>query len=186
MRLLLPFVLAIAVVNVAIPAAHADHLLQMRVAQAPPPDYQPAPAPPPGGYAPPPPGYQAAPPPPGYGYPPPGYGYARPPSKGTGLIIGGSIMVGLGAVWFLTAAAWRAVETTYWWDNGLGRTYFYTFIVLGALSELIGVPLLIAGIVKRSQYNQWAYQHPVADAVLKGIHVAAQPGGGGVGWGYAF
>jgi hypothetical protein len=104
-------------------------------------------------------GYQSPPPQQGYQNPPPQQTQTPPPPKGTGGIIAGSILTGLGVI-NLAATGMCFVEGG---DFGLG-TDVCVGVQLGAggFFVLLGVPLLIAGGVRRSRYKDWLQGNQVA------------------------
>ena len=107
---------------------------------------------------------------------------ARPPSKGTGLLITGSVLLGVGLVTVIstpsicrngTGAATTGVSTS--GCNNVGY-------VFGAAFGAVGLPLMIVGLVKRSNYNAWLADHPV----VSGLSLAPLAGGGALGWSTTF
>ena len=83
----------------------------------------------------------------------------EPPSRGIGLIIAGSVMTGLGV---LNLASTAVCKTDFYVDlvdqDGADLCFVVSLAVGGGLS-LIGIPLLITGLVQRSNYRAWKEQH---------------------------
>jgi hypothetical protein len=84
------------------------------------------------------------------------------PSSGVGLIIGGWITTGVGALNFATlpvcSADFYPRENR---DACVGFT-----VALGVAGVVIGLPMLIVGYNKRSEYKKWSSRHAVLDHVL--------------------
>jgi hypothetical protein len=139
-------------------------------AALPPAALPPAP-PPPAGALPP------GPPPPAYAVPmgPPGAmptspPSEEPPSKGTGFLITGIILSGVGVV---NLAASPICKTDLV-DPEIQNGCLVASLVLGGTLVAVGVPLIIVGVNKRSTYNEWKARHPVAS----GFGVAPVRSGG--------
>ena len=85
------------------------------------------------------------------------------PSSGVGLIIGGWITTGIGALNFATLPLCSA--DFYPREN---RDTCVTFTVaFGVAGVVIGVPMLIVGYNKRSHYKDWQSRHAVLDQLLR-------------------
>lgn len=105
------------------------------------------------------------------------------PSKGTGFLIAGVVLTGLGAVTVITTPSicktGTGTATTGKSTAGCER-FGYIF---GASLAVVGIPLMVVGLVKRSNYNAWLAEHPVAS----GLSLLPLAGGGGaLGWSTAF
>lgn len=172
MKIVLIGVSVLAVVIGTSGAARAQYV----PAPAPQP-YQPAPT-----YRPAPP-YQPYQPAPAYrpGYAQPGYAYAAAPPSGLGLIIGGSILTGVGLISLATAPACASFYNEA--SGNRGGCYASTVIV-GLVGLGIGVPLLVIGAIRQARFNRWA--HGGGYALLEGLTPTAGPGGGGMSWRYAW
>ena len=97
------------------------------------------------------------------------------PSKGTGFLIAGTVLTGLGAV---TVIATPSICKT---GSGAATTGKSTAgcerfgYIFGASLAVVGIPLMVVGLVKRSNYNAWLAEHPVASRLT----VSPLAGGGG-------
>ncbi|HRG98703.1 MAG TPA: hypothetical protein PLR99_20770 [Polyangiaceae bacterium] len=105
------------------------------------------------------------------------------PSKGTGFLIAGTILTGIGAV---TVIGTPSICKTGTGSATTGKStagcerFGYIF---GASLAAVGIPLMIVGLVKRSNYNAWMAEHPVASR----LSVSPLAGGGGaLGWSSTF
>lgn len=101
-----------------------------------------------------------------------------PPSKGTGYLITGAVLTGVGVVTVIgtpsicdtgTGAATTGKSTTGCKNVGY---------IFGASFAAVGIPLIIIGSVKRSHYNTWLAEHPV----VSGLSVTGLTGGAALGW----
>ena len=109
-------------------------------------------------------GPPVAPPPP----PPPPPEYATPPvaqveepSSGLGLVITGSVLIGVGGL----NLAISPVCVTDFYRNTVGATgskvCLYASLIAGGALFLSGIPLLIVGLMRRSEHRAWEAQQPV-------------------------
>ncbi|MCA9623855.1 MAG: hypothetical protein KC731_32760 [Myxococcales bacterium] len=121
---------------------------------------------------------QEAPPPEGF----PG-GYDPEPSKGTGMIIGGAILTGIGGLNLLTAPLCTVDDLIP--NADVQRGCVIGSLVVGGVGLAVGLPLLIVGVGQRSDYRDWEARHPYA-GWLKDIRVDASPGGASLGWSTSF
>jgi hypothetical protein len=140
-------------------------------------DGPPPAAPPP--EAAPPPMVAAPPPPPMLVAPPPGGGYVDAPSSGLGLLITGGVFTGLGVINLATAPICKA-DTQFSPDTQ--NVCLIASLAVGGTFLAVGVPLLIVGAGKRSTYNAWRAEHPVAS----GFGYQPVRGGGGLGFSTTF
>ena len=97
------------------------------------------------------------------------------PSSGTGLLIGGGITTGIGALNFLTGAI--ECSSSLVSSDNKDLCYGISF-GLGGAGLAIGVPMLIIGANKRAAYKEWLKEHPA----VEGLSVVPLPGGGAVGY----
>ena len=106
----------------------------------------------------------------------------RPPSKGTGFLITGVVLTGVGVVTVIGTPSicktGSGAATTGKSTEGCDRFGY----ILGATFGAVGIPLMIVGIVKRSNYNAWIAEHPV----VSGLSVTGVSGGGILGWSTTF
>jgi hypothetical protein len=147
----------------------------VRTAQAGPDDPQPAPAPPPPGYAP-------APPPPGYAPPPPGYGYAPPPSSGVGLIVTGSIFIGVGVLNLALAPVCKTDAVS----KSSQDVCLYASLGVGIGFTAVGIPLAVVGGSRRRAYNRWRQSHPVMATLAEGLQLTTGHDRAGLALGGSF
>ena len=104
-----------------------------------------------------------------------------PPSKGTGLIITGAILTGVGAVNLATLPLCGELytEDSYGEDaEDLKNLCVYSTLIVGVGTLAVGVPLLVVGLNRRAEYRRWQEQHPA----FAGMGVVAGPGGALLGW----
>ncbi|MBX3185745.1 MAG: hypothetical protein KF819_01970 [Labilithrix sp.] len=102
----------------------------------------------------------------------------RPPSKGTGLIIAGAIVGGLGVVNLATSPICRTDIVA----PSLQDTCFYAALIGGGVLLAVGVPMLIVGLNKQATYEEWKERN----RALAGVRVLTNPGGGGLGYEITF
>jgi hypothetical protein len=144
-------------------------------AQPPPPQPYPPPGYPPPQPYPPQPGY---PPQPAYGQPayapPPAY-YGPPPSNGVGLIVAGSIFLAVGVLNLITSPVCLTLN-----DHDTRDTCLYASLGVGGVFTAIGLPLLIAGGVKRRHYNEWVRSRQAM--VLEGLRLSFSRQSGSLMW----
>jgi hypothetical protein len=80
------------------------------------------------------------------------------PSKGTGLLIAGGVVTGVGLLFFVNAAVCQTNR-----DQSEREQNVCTAITasIGAVAVAIGVPMLVIGAIRRSAFQEWlrAY-HP--------------------------
>ncbi|MBK6463291.1 MAG: hypothetical protein IPF92_20135 [Myxococcales bacterium] len=111
---------------------------------------------------------------------PPSAAAGERPSKGTGFLVTGAVLMAVGAVTIIgtpsICAQGAGTATTGKTSAGCER-FGYIF---GASIAVAGLPLVIVGMVKRSNYNAWLAEHPVASRLT----VSPLAGGGGA-LGYA-
>ena len=101
-----------------------------------------------------------------------------PPSSGVGLLVTGAIFTGIGVLNLATAPICKtSVIQDNTQDLCLGLS-----LGIGGGFVAIGLPLLIVGGSKRSTYNEWKLQHPVAS----GFGVNVGKSGGNLGWSASF
>ncbi len=107
---------------------------------------------------------------------------ARPPSKGTGFLVTGVVLTAVGVVTVIGTPSicknGSGTATTGKSTEGCERFGY----ILGATFGAVGIPLMIVGIVKRSSYNAWLAEHPVAS----GLSMTGHSGGGMLGWSTTF
>jgi hypothetical protein len=118
-------------------------------------------------------------PPPIVAVPPPGGEYADAPSNGVGYLITGGIFTGLGVINLATAPICKA-DTQFTRDTQ--NACLIGSLAVGGTFLAVGVPLLIVGAGKRSTYNAWRAEHPIAS----GFGYQAVRGGGGLGFSSTF
>ncbi len=104
------------------------------------------------------------------------------PSKGTGFMVTGAVFSGVGAVTVLGTPSICKNGSPYQTNRSGCETFGY---VLGAGFVAVGIPLIIVGIVKRSNYNKWLAEHPAA-GVAAGLSLTPLAGGGALGWSTRF
>ncbi len=122
------------------------------------------------------------PPPPMLVAPPPGREYGEPPpSSGLGLLIGGGILTGLGAI-NLAASIPICKSGLYNLTSSEQNSCAIASMALSGAVTAVGVTMLIVGASKRSSYNAWRAEHPVA----AGFGYQAVRGGGGFGFSSTF
>jgi hypothetical protein len=99
-----------------------------------------------------------------------------PPSKGTGLIIAGGILTGLGALNLATAPLCKIDDLIK--DPDIQDVCLVASLVVGGAMLAVGVPLLVVGIGNRSDYKEWEERHKRSSFV---VAPAVLPGGAGLG-----
>ncbi|HVY49292.1 MAG TPA: hypothetical protein VHB21_25550 [Minicystis sp.] len=106
----------------------------------------------------------------------------RPPSSGVGLLVGGGILTGLGAI-NLAASIPICHSNLYGTLTPKEQdTCAVAAMTLSGAVTAAGVVMLIVGAGKRSAYNAWRAQHPVAS----GFGLQPTAGGAGLGWSAKF
>jgi len=116
--------------------------------------------------------------------PEPTYGAKGKPAKGTGMIIAGGVLLGLGVAGTITSAL---VTRNCSYDGPLQCKYENQdrfLIPLGAAGALMGAILLAVGLGFRVRYKRWESWSP-RDKTAALVPVAF-PGGGGVTYGARF
>lgn len=102
------------------------------------------------------------------------------PSSGTGLIIAGSVVGGVGVLNLATSPLCKVDDLIR--DKKLQDTCFAAALVFGGVLVSVGIPLLIVGLNKRSTYLEWKERHPVAS----GFGLAPAPSGMAMTWRASF
>jgi hypothetical protein len=102
----------------------------------------------------------------------------HPPPGGVGLLIGGGILTGIGALNLATSPLCNTTLV----QSRVQSLCFDTSLVFGGALLAIGVPMLIVGANERSAYREWKKAHPVA----AGLSIAPTPGGVALGWSTTF
>ncbi|WP_375758427.1 hypothetical protein [Corallococcus exercitus] len=105
----------------------------------------------------------------------------KPPPTGTGMLVTGSIMTGVGAVNLLTSPLCKtSMVPRDTQDVCLG-----TSLVIGGALTAVGVPLLLVGISRHNNYVEWKRQHR-ALAALTDVSIAPTRGGAALTWNASF
>ncbi|MBN8226834.1 hypothetical protein JYK02_04845 [Corallococcus macrosporus] len=105
----------------------------------------------------------------------------RPPPTGTGMLVTGSIMTGVGAVNLLTSPLCKtSMVPRDTQDVCLG-----TSLVLGGVLTAVGVPLLLVGVSRHNDYVEWKRQHR-ALAALTEVGITPTAGGAALTWNASF
>jgi hypothetical protein len=102
------------------------------------------------------------------------------PSSGTGLVIAGAVVGGVGVVNLATSPLCKVddlIRDKDWQDTCLAAA-----LIFGGVLVSVGVPLLIVGLNKRSTYLEWKERHPVA----AGFGLAPAPSGAALTYQYSF
>ncbi|NOK21273.1 hypothetical protein, partial [Corallococcus carmarthensis] len=101
----------------------------------------------------------------------------KPPPTGTGMLVAGSIMTGVGAVNLLTSPLCKTRliprDTQ---DVCLGSS-----LAIGGVLAAVGLPLLFVGISRHNTYVEWKRQHRALSA-LSDVGVAPTQGGAALTW----
>ncbi|AFE05054.1 hypothetical protein COCOR_03171 [Corallococcus coralloides DSM 2259] len=105
----------------------------------------------------------------------------KPPPTGTGMLVTGSILSGVGAVNLLTSPLCKTSliprDTQ---DVCLGSS-----LVIGGVFAAVGLPLLFVGISRHNTYVEWKRQHRTL-SLLTDVGVAPTPGGAALTWSASF
>ncbi|RKH58420.1 hypothetical protein D7W81_29140 [Corallococcus aberystwythensis] len=105
----------------------------------------------------------------------------KPPPTGTGMLVAGSILTGVGAVNLLTSPLCKTSmiprDTQ---DVCLGSS-----LAIGGALAAVGLPLLFVGISRHNNYVEWKRQHR-AVALLTDLGVAPTPDGATLTWSASF
>ncbi|WP_147442209.1 hypothetical protein [Corallococcus exercitus] len=105
----------------------------------------------------------------------------KPPPTGTGMLVAGSIMTGIGAVNLATSPLCKtSMVPRDTQDVCLG-----TSLVIGGALAAVGVPLLLVGISRHNNYVDWKRDHRALSALLD-VGVAPTRGGAALTWNASF
>ncbi|WP_404363096.1 hypothetical protein ACIHQR_23915 [Corallococcus coralloides] len=105
----------------------------------------------------------------------------RPPPTGTGMLVTGSILTGVGAVNLLSSPLCKTgLVPRDTQDVCLGSS-----LVIGGVLAAVGLPLLFVGISRHNDYVEWKRQHR-ALSLLTDVGVAPAPGGAALTWSASF
>jgi hypothetical protein len=107
--------------------------------------------------------------------PPPPLGGPPPPS-GLGLIITGGIFTGIGAVNLLTSPICKSSFV----DPSISDVCLGVSLGIGGAFVAIGIPMLVVGTSRRSEYLEWRRRN--AAAALLDVRLARVAGGGVATW----
>jgi hypothetical protein len=113
--------------------------------------------------------------PPVYVVPAPPGAYAPappPPSSGVGLIVAGSILLGLGVANLATAAICKTDAIA----RDLQDPCLYASIGVGVAFSGTGIPLLVVGASRRRAFKEWQRAHPVMAGLLEGVRLSTARG----------
>jgi hypothetical protein len=116
--------------------------------------------------------------------PEPTYGAKGKPAKGTGMVIAGGVLLGVGVAGTITAAL---ITRNCSYDGPLKCKYEKQdrfLIPLGAAGALMGAILLSVGLGFRARYKKWENWSPSDKTAT--LAPVAFPGGGGVTYGGRF
>jgi hypothetical protein len=113
------------------------------------------------------------------GYGQPVYIAEPPPSSGTGLIVAGSILLGIGVLNLITAPICTVDDVIR--DPDTQDACLYASLIVGGAFVAVGTPLLVVGIKKRRAYKEWRMRHPVM-AALTQIRLRVGKRGSGLFW----
>jgi len=108
--------------------------------------------------------------------PPPSYSSEPPPSSGVGLIVTGSIFVGVGAINLITAPICKTDLV----QDSVQNVCLGASLVIGGTFLAIGIPLLAVGVHKRNKFREWKQEHRLG--ALEGLGFAAASHGGALTW----
>lgn len=106
---------------------------------------------------------------------------SKPPPTGTGMLVTGSILTGVGAVNLLSSPLCKtSLIPSDTQDVCLGSS-----LVIGGVFAAVGIPLLLVGISRHNNYVEWKREHR-AVALLTDVGVAPTPGGAALTWHASF
>lgn len=106
---------------------------------------------------------------------------SKPPPTGTGMLVAGSILTGVGAVNLLTSPLCKtSMVPRDTQDVCLGSS-----LAIGGVFAAVGLPLLFVGISRHNNYVEWKRQNR-AVALLTDVGVAPTPGGAALTWHASF
>jgi hypothetical protein len=108
--------------------------------------------------------------------PPPPAGWGPPPPSGLGLIITGSVFMGLGAVNLLTAPLCKTSVV----DSSISGACFDIALGIGITFVAVGIPLLAVGVSRRHDFLEWRRNN--AAAALLDVGLSRVSGGGVATW----
>jgi hypothetical protein len=106
----------------------------------------------------------------------------KPPPTGTGMIVTGSILSGIGAVNLITSPL---CKTDLIPDSDTQDVCFATSLVIGGAFVAVGIPVLIVGLNRRSTYREWKRKHGHL-ASLTNLGIAPTRGGAALTWHTSF
>ncbi|GMU03653.1 hypothetical protein KH5H1_77760 [Corallococcus caeni] len=105
----------------------------------------------------------------------------KPPPTGTGMLVTGSILTGVGAVNLLTSPLCKTSLV----PGDTQGVCLGTSLVVGGLFAAVGVPLLIVGVSRHNSYVEWKRQRSALSALLD-LNVTPTPGGAALTWSASF
>jgi hypothetical protein len=105
-----------------------------------------------------------------------------PPSSGIGLIVTGSIFVGVGVLNLATAPLCKTSVI----NRDVQDICLYASLGVGASFTAAGIPMLVVGSSRRRQYKEWRQAHGGLASLLEGISFSASTRAGGLTWRSAF
>ncbi|RKH49252.1 hypothetical protein [Corallococcus llansteffanensis] len=105
----------------------------------------------------------------------------KPPPTGTGMLVAGSILTGVGAVNLLTSPLCKTSLI----PRDTQDVCFGSSLAIGGVFAAVGLPLLFVGISRHSTYVEWKRQHRALSA-LTDLGVAPAPGGAALTWSASF
>jgi hypothetical protein len=99
-----------------------------------------------------------------------------PPPSGLGLIITGSVFTGIGAVNLITSPICKSSII----DPSISDVCLGVSLGIGGTFVAIGIPMLVVGANRRSEYLEWRRRN--AAAALLDVRLARVPGGAAATW----
>ena len=105
----------------------------------------------------------------------------KPPPTGTGMLVAGSILTGVGAVNLLTSPLCKTSLI----PRDTQDVCFGSSLAIGGVFAAVGLPLLFVGISRHNNYVEWKRQHSALSA-LTDLGVAPTPGGAALTWSASF
>jgi hypothetical protein len=105
----------------------------------------------------------------------------KPPPTGTGMLVAGSILTGVGAVNLLTSPLCKTSMV----PRDTQGVCLGSSLAIGGVFAAVGLPLLFVGISRHNNYVEWKRQNR-AVALLTDVGVAPTPGGAALTWNASF
>ncbi|RKH50474.1 hypothetical protein D7X55_03645 [Corallococcus sp. AB049A] len=105
----------------------------------------------------------------------------KPPPTGTGMLVAGSILTGVGAVNLLTSPLCKTSMV----PRDTQDVCFGSSLAIGGVFAAVGLPLLFVGISRHNNYVEWKRQNR-AVALLTDVGVTPTPGGAALTWNASF